>query len=99
MNLPQRIRDYLREREIRRLSACQLEAREAGDKAKERAFDQARMTAIRERSAGQVQRMEVHMGLRTRTAIKRHVMQAFWHGRLPASAVTFLFRVFRLRSL
>ena len=53
-----RIRDYLHEREIRRLSACQLEARKAGDKAKERHFDAARMQAIRERSAGQWARMD-----------------------------------------
>ena len=99
MNLPQRIRDYLREREIQRLSACVLEAILAHDKAKARQFDAVRMATIRERSAGQVERMEVRKGLRTRTAIKRHVMQAFWHGRLPASVVTFVFRVFRLRSL
>lgn len=99
MSVRQRIRDYLREREIRRLSVCQLEARRAGDKAKERAFDQARVQAIRERSDAQIERMEVRMGLRARTAIKRRVMGAFCRGLLPASVVTFVFRLFRLRSL
>ena len=68
MNLPQRIRDYLREREIQRLSACEIEALLACDKAKARHFDNARMQAIRERSSGQWARIDARararMGVR-----------------------------------
>ena len=68
MNLPQWIRDYLREREIRRLSACEIEALLAGDKAKAKHFDAARMQAIRDRSAGQWVRIDARakarMGVR-----------------------------------
>lgn len=68
MSIRQRIRDYLREREIRRLSAGQMEARRAGDKAKERQFDAMRMHTIKERSAGQWARInaraEKRMGVR-----------------------------------
>ena len=68
MNIPQRIRDYLREREIRRLSACEIEALLAGDKAKAGHFDNARMQTIRERSAGQWARInaqaKARMGVR-----------------------------------
>ena len=68
MNIRQRIRDYLREREIQRLSACVLEAILAHDKAKARQFDAVRMQTIRGRSAGQWARIdaraEKHMGVR-----------------------------------
>ena len=64
MNLPQRIRDYLREREIQRLSACVLEAILAHDKAKARQFDAVRMATIRERSAGQWARIDAQVKAR-----------------------------------
>lgn len=64
MSIKQRVRDWLREREIRRLSAGELEAIHAGDVAKADHFRAARYQAIRERSPGQIVRMERSRGLR-----------------------------------
>ena len=60
----QRIADWCREREIRRLSRKVLESYRAGDIATARLFDSVRCNAIRDRSAAQIERMERRKGLR-----------------------------------
>ncbi len=52
-----------------------------------------------QRSAQQVMRMEAPFERRVRRAIKRTLMQAFFHGRIPAWLVTNLFIALRLREL
>lgn len=99
MSIRQRIRDYLREREIDRLAAGCREAMDAGDKAKAPHFFQQMSRAIAARSREQVERMEISQGLRARTTIKQHLMRGYCCGLIPASVVTFVFRLFRLRSL
>jgi hypothetical protein len=95
--MKQRILDYLREREIRRLSRAMLEAIQAGDAAKARRFDEARYEAIWARSPQQVERMEIRLGLRPR--IMGGVLVAFLCGHLPASVVSAVFRLLKLRSV
>lgn len=99
MSIKQRVRDWLREREIGRLSWCELEAISADDWAKAEHFRVARYQAIRERSPGQIVRMEVRKGLRPRQTIKRGVMAAYVRHWVPAALVTLVFRVFRLGRL
>lgn len=99
MSILQRIRDWRHARLIRRLADRCCAARTAGDRIRTRLYWYLMIDAVKARSAGQVARMELRAGLRTRTAIKQHVMRAFWRGLLPASVVTFVFRLFRLRSL
>lgn len=95
----QRLRDWLHEREIARLSTACKEAYTAGDKAKASHFFQQMGRAISERSPEQVWRMEERMGLRARTTIKRGVMCAFLRGAMPAWVVVLAFRLFKLRRL
>lgn len=59
--IPQRLRDWLHEREIARLSTACKEAYAAGDKAKASHFFQQMGRAISERSPDQVERMERRM--------------------------------------
>lgn len=63
MNLPQRLRDWLHEREIRRLGKACAEAIRAHDDAKTLHFWTAQNAAINARSPSQVQRMERRRGL------------------------------------
>jgi|GEM_PF-2977452 len=95
----QRLRDWPHEREIARLSTACKEAYTAGDKAKASHFFHQMGRAISERSPEQVERMELRMGLRARTTIKRSVMGAFLRGVIPAWAVVLAFRLFKLRRL
>ena len=60
----QRLRDWLHEREIARLSKACKEAYAAGDKAKASHFFQQMGRAINERSPEQVARMERAQGMR-----------------------------------
>jgi hypothetical protein len=98
INPLQRLRDWRREHCIRSLSAQFLEAYSAGDKAKARHFDQLRLIEIRLRSPQQVERMESNLGTRIRRTVKGRTMNAFLHGYIPATLVTALFRVLRLRG-
>ena len=75
MNLPQRIRDYLREREIRRLSACMCEAFEARDVATARVFDAMRVQAVLGRSDAQVERMEQRQ-MKSMDPLSRRIFEA-----------------------
>lgn len=95
----QRFRDWLHEHEIERLSTACKEAYAAGDKAKASHFFQQMRRAINARSPEQVERMELRIGLRARTTIKRSVMDAFLRGAVPAWAVVLVFRLFKLRRL
>lgn len=62
--IPQRLRDWLHEREIARLSMACKEAYAGADKAKASHFFQQMRRAISERSPAQVERMERAQGLR-----------------------------------
>ena len=75
MNIRQRISDYLREREIRRLSACMCEAFDAHDKAKARAFDAMRVQAVLGRSDAQVERME-QCQMKSMDPLSRRIFEA-----------------------
>lgn len=60
----QRLRDWLHEREIARLSTACKEAYMAGDKAKASHFFQQMVRAISERSPEQIERLERAQGMR-----------------------------------
>ena len=60
----QRLRDWLHEREIARLSKACKEAYAAGDKAKASHFFQQMGRAISERSPEQIERLERAQGMR-----------------------------------
>ena len=64
MSIKQRVRDWLREREIRRLSARCKEAIARGDRVSGRAWWSLMAKAISERSLAQVERMNRARGLR-----------------------------------
>lgn len=64
MSLAQRLRDWLHEREIARLSKACKEAYVAGDKAKASHFFQQMGRAISERSPEQIERLERAQGMR-----------------------------------
>lgn len=95
----QRIKDWLHEREIARLTEVCREAYAAGDKAKARHFFHAMGRAIAARSPGAIVRMEERKGLRFRRSLKRRAMDSFCSGRVPAWLVAVVFRLFKLRSL
>lgn len=99
MSVLQRVRDWRLEREISRLCRGCREAYAAGDKAKARHFFHAMGRAMAQRSTGQIVRLEMRKGLRIRTSIKRHVMDAFLRGRIPSTFVVAVFKLLRLRSL
>jgi hypothetical protein len=98
INPLQRIRDWNRERRIRRLSAQFLDAYRAGNKVSARGIDAARLAEIRSRSSEQIERMESNLATRIRRVVKVFTMDAFLHRHIPASLVTALFRVLRLRG-
>lgn len=64
MSIKQRVRDWVREREIDRLAKGCAEAYESGDRAKAGHFYHAMRRAISRRSPGQIGRMERSRGLR-----------------------------------
>lgn len=64
MSIKHRLRDWLREREVRRLSSACEEAYQARDKAKFSHFFQQLRVAASARSPEQVARMERAKGLR-----------------------------------